>query len=135
MAAIFLHLLGLSVRGMVVETVHPRQVPLFLSSWGIWEWCLPRAREQGKRGVLWLPVALWGRRESFGLLVELLSSPVPTAEMALWSSLQAWQTGSEEGPQLALKGAFPSSLPRHPLPNWEPVVLLPTSAPEGAKPD
>lgn len=31
------------------------------------------------------------------------------------SSLQAWQTGSEEGPQLALKGAFPSSHPRRTL--------------------
>lgn len=55
--------------------------------------------------------------------------------MAPWNSLQAWQTGSEEGPQLALKGAFPSSLSRHPLPNWEPSVLLTTSAPKGAKPE
>ncbi|KAG3269191.1 hypothetical protein H1C71_022094 [Ictidomys tridecemlineatus] len=42
-----------------------------------------------------------------------LESPVPTAEMAPWSSPQVWQTGSEEGPQLALQGAFPSSHPRH----------------------
>lgn len=60
-----------------------------------------------------------------GLLhVGLLSVPCPHCRDSMASSLQAWQTGSEEGPQLALKGAFPSSHPRHnPLPNWEPAVL------------
>lgn len=39
-------------------------------------------------------------------------TPVPTAEMAPQSSLQARQTGSEEGLPLTLQGAFPSSAPR-----------------------
>lgn len=51
--AIFLHLLGLFARGRGLETVYTKDKdPLFLSSWGIWEWCLPRAREQEKRGPL-----------------------------------------------------------------------------------
>lgn len=41
--------------------------------------------------------------------------PLPHCRDSTASSLQAWQTGDEEGPQLALKGAFPSSHPRHTL--------------------
>lgn len=75
---------------------------------------VPRGRElrKGSDGS-WLHFGdgggVWGSSTGDGSL-----SPAPTAEMAQ-SSLQAWQTGSEEGPQLALQGAFPSAHSRHTL--------------------
>lgn len=46
---------------------------------------------------------------------RLRSVPRPHCRDSTASSLQARQTGSEEGPQLTLQGAFPSSHPRHTL--------------------
>lgn len=80
----------------------------------MWGRYVPRGRElrRGSDGS-WLHFGeggpVWGSSAW-----DCTPSLAPTADSTS-RSLQAWQTGDEEGPQLALKGAFPSSHPRHTL--------------------
>lgn len=78
---------------------------------------MPRGRELRKGSIgSWLHFGegreVWG---SSMWECSLPPPPAPHCRDSMVSSLQAWQTGSEEGPQLALQGAFPSSHSRHTL--------------------